>query len=359
MKHRRAGDLAQMRNLAAMLRSAPGDGGASNWVVEEKQLVFRHPKLVRLACAARWLLDREKSDSLDQPWPDAIVVAEAVATWIASALKARTGDRTKVIVLGRPAGQIAPFDLILTTAQYDLPAAPNVVKLALPLATSPSASAEERQELLQRMAGRPRPWIVVLIGGSVPPDRLDKRAVTQIAQAALSEARASGGSLIVLTSPRTGRSCEEDLRRLLHAADLLQLWTTMTGPNLYGAVLAEGDRFAVTSDSVSMTVEAINTGKPVAVFILPQRTPVAMRISSALNRSAGLAVSRPAQIWQLVSVLFKSGILEAPANRLDFYRELVNRGVLAIYPDYPARSDARLFDEAGTAALSAVKELLA
>ncbi|MBI2717634.1 MAG: mitochondrial fission ELM1 family protein [Rhizobiales bacterium] len=346
LKHRRAGDLAQMRYLADLLRGVPGGDGAADWIVEEKQLVFRHPKLVRIPSLARWLLDRQRSDRLDPPWPDAIVVAEGIAAWVARDLKARSNDRTRIIVLGRPSGQIAPFDLILTTAQYNLPVARNVVRLPLPLATSPPASAEERQALQRRMAGRPRPWIVVLIGGSVPPDSLDKGSIAQIADAAGSEARQSGGSLIVLTSPRTGRRCEEDVGKLLHA-DLLQLWTSTTEPNCYRAALAEGDRFVVTSDSVSMTVEAINTGKPVSVFILPQQTPIAMRFSSALNRAGGLAV------------LFASGLLQAPADRQHLYRELVNRGVLAIYPEYPAPHDAKLLDEAGAAALSAVKALLA
>ena len=358
LKHRRAGDLAQMRNLAAMLLDGPADDGFSTWAVEEKQLVFHYPKLVRFPSAAHWLLDRERSDSLDPPWPDAIVVAEGIAAWVARALKARTGDQTKIIVLGRPAGQVAPFDLILTTAQYDLPAAQNVVTLPLPLAASLCAPAEERQILLQRMAGKPRPWIAVLIGGSVPPDGLDERAIAQIAEAAHLKVRESGGSLMVLTSPRTGRRCEEDIRRLLHAADFLQPWSSLTKPNLYGAVLAEADSFLVTSDSVSMTVEALNTGKPVSVFMLPQRFPVGLRIASALNRSAGIAVSSPAQIWKLAALLFRNGILEAPADRPQFYRDLVARGVLAIYPDFPARSGAKLAEEAGAAALAAVKKLL-
>ena len=267
LKHRRAGDLAQMRNLAAMLRDGQGDGGASTWTVEEKQLAFRGPNIVHLAPTASWLLDPKGSDSLAPPWPDAIVAAEASAASVAKSLKAQAGDRTKVIVVGRPAGEIATFDLILTTAQYRLPAAPNVVTLPLPLATSPLASAEERRLLLERMAGKPRPWIAVLIGGSVPPDGLDRKAITQIGEAARSKAQESRGSYIVLTSPRTGKACDDVIRESLSDADLLQLWTDATTPNLYRAVVAEADFFIVTSDSVSMTVEALNSGKPVSVFM--------------------------------------------------------------------------------------------
>jgi hypothetical protein len=37
----------------------------------------------------------------------------------------------------------------------------------------------------------------------------------------------------------------------------------------------------------------------------------------------------------------------------------VAQGVLAIYPDFPAQSGAKLADEASAAALAAVKKLLA
>jgi uncharacterized protein len=359
LKHRRAGDLAQMRNLAAMFCDGRGDDGAATWTVEEKQLVFRWPKLADFAPAARWLLDRKASDSLAPPWPDAIVVAEASAASVAKALKARAGDRTKVIVLGRPAGEITTFDLILTTAQYGLPAAPNVVTLPLPLATSSMASVEERNALLERMAGKPRPWIAVLIGGSVPPDGLNKKAITQIAEAARREAQERGGACLVLTSPRTGKTCDDFIKGLMSDADLLQLWTEATTPNLYRALMAEADLFLVTSDSVSMTVEALNTGRPVSVFMLPQEAPIGRSIVSALNRSAGIAVRSPNPMWRLVSLMFASGVLEEPADRQVFYRGLIARDVLAVYPRFPARPAAEVAEEANARAVSAIKRLLA
>ena len=359
LKHRREGDLAQMRHLAGMLLEEKGDDGSSQWAVEEKQLVFRAPEMVRLTSAAYRLLERKKSDVLEPPWPDAIMVAERTAAWVAKSLKARIGDKTKIIVLGRPAGRIVGCDLILTTAQYGLPAAQNVVALPVPLANSPFASAEEREALLQRMAGKPRPWIGVLIGGSVPPDKLDERTVEQITKAAHGKGLESGGSLMVLTSPRTGRRNEEHIRRYLHAADLFEPWGAVTKLNLYRAALAQADCFLVTSDSISMTAEALSTGKPVSVFMLAQTFPLGLRIAAALNRSAGIAVANPAQIWKPVSLLFGNGILEAPADRRQFFRELVAQGVLAIYPDFPARAGAKLADEAGAVALAAIKKLLA
>jgi hypothetical protein len=142
-------------------------------------------------------------------------------------------------------------------------------------------------------------------------------------------------------------------------ADLLQLWTGAPTPNLYRAVIAEADFFIVTSDSVSMTVEALSSGKPVSVFMLPQELPIGRRIVSNLNRSAGIAVTSPRHIWRMVSPLFASGILEAPADRQEFYRGLIARDVLAVYPHFPARSAATVAEEANAAAVSAIRRLLA
>jgi hypothetical protein len=108
-----------------------------------------------------------------------------------------------------------------------------------------------------------------------------------------------------------------------------------------------------------MTVEALNTGKPVSVFMLPQESPLGRRIVSALNRSAGIAVKSPRHFWGLVAPLFASGILEEPANRLEFYRGLITRDVLAAYPRFPARSAAKVAEEANAAAVSAIRRLLA
>lgn len=355
LKHRRAGDLAQMRHLAFLLRGTD----AASWTVEEKQLVFRQPGIAAFPPAAHFLLDGARSDRLAPPWPDAILVAEASAARIARSLKAEAGAGTKIIVLGRPAGATTPFDLVLTTAQYGLPAAPNVIHLPLPLAALPSASPESRQAVLQCMAGKPRPWLAVLIGGSVAPDHLSEDAVAQIAEAARGRARDSGGSLIVVTSPRTGEAREAVIRKLLSEADLLHLWAEASAANLYGAVLAEADSFLVTSDSISMTAEALSTGKPVSVFTLPQRAPMTQKLVLALSRSAGIAVGSPRQAWRWATPLFTKGILEAPADRPQFYRELIRRGVLAVHPGWPTRPVAEVTEEANMTALQAVRKLLA
>jgi hypothetical protein len=107
-----------------------------------------------------------------------------------------------------------------------------------------------------------------------------------------------------------------------------------------------------------MTVEALGSGKPVSIFMLPQQSSVGLSLVSALNRAAGLAVS-PHPAWRLAALLFETGILEAPADRLRFYRELIARDVLAIYPDSPARPGTAMIEEAHVTALRAIRTSLA
>ena len=359
LKHRRAGDLAQMRHLAGLLQASSGSGSGPGWEVVEKQLAFRLPQLVRFSMAAGILLDRENSDPLTPPWPDAIIAVEAPASWVATSLKARSGNRIKLIALGRPAGATEPFDLVLTTAQYALPTDPNIVRLPVPLAAPAPPAEGECQDLLRQMAGKARPWTAILIGGSVPPDRLDRAAIAGLAQAARDIVASGGGSLIVLTSPRTGKDREADAGELLQGAALLQSWGNMTPPNLYGATLAEADRFLVTSDSVSMVVEAVNTGKPVSLFMLPQIVPPGMRLISALDRRAGLRIETPRHVWKALAPLFASGLVKSPARRQLLFQELIGRGVLAVYPEFSRTSGATLIREAESLALSAIGALLA
>jgi mitochondrial fission protein ELM1 len=334
-------------------------GNSNGCIVHEKQLSFRLAELAKLPSPARLLLDSSKSDSLLPPWPDAILVAEALASWIACDLKRKAGGTTELIALGRPAGNISDYDLILTTKQYGLPPSQKQVQLDLPLATSPVPAQAEKELLLRLMKGRPRPWLAVLVGGSVAPDCMDEASLTQLAGAIHDNKKAHPGSLLVLTSPRTAKRHEQLLASLFPDADLMQIWSTAREPNLYAASLSEADRFVVTSDSVSMVVEAMNTGKPTAVFLLPQSVPGAMRLAQALDRRAGFAAPRLGMTANILARLFDSGVIEAPANRVSFYNDLVEKNVLAFFPGFPTSSAKALFDASAEKARQALELVLA
>ena len=72
-------------------------------------------------------VDLKQSDALTGPWPDLVLLAhqsnENVARWI----RRQSGGRTRLVLLGRPWAPAEAFDLVVTTPQYDLPEAANVL----------------------------------------------------------------------------------------------------------------------------------------------------------------------------------------------------------------------------------------
>lgn len=197
------------------------------------------------------------------PWPDLVLTAgrrnEAVARWIQHA----SGHRSKVVHIGRPWHHARHFDLVITTPQYQVDAAPNVVMMNLPLHQPPQPSlAQEKFDHL------PRPRIVLLIGGN--SGALTLR--TQLAKKLISQTNALahrlGGSVLASTSARTPAF----LRPLLGELSVPHhVWCWGEPDNPYQDYLSVADAFVVTSDSVSMLAEAISTSRPVLIFDLAER----------------------------------------------------------------------------------------
>ncbi len=211
----RKGDLDQMLALAQAL----------GWPFETKLLSFRAPEIPPLAP----LLLRDGT-ALEPPWPDLVLCAEAMSSVIALKLKQRSGGRIKAVCLGRPAGSTRGFDLVITTAQYRLPAAPNVLELSLPI-----SSTERREDEAYAHEG-PRPLTAVIIGGPAFPDRLDAQAAKAMIARLKADAAAKGGSLVVHTSPRTPPDVSSAIARDIAPPHRAHLYAQ--GSNRYHALLA-------------------------------------------------------------------------------------------------------------------------
>ena len=80
--------------------------------------------------------------------------------------------------------------------------------------------------------------------------------------------------------------------------------------HLYQAALLLADRIVVTSDSMSMVSDAINSGKPVSVFRLP-----AWRFFPSWSAARGLAA------W-----LSRQGLLQVPRNMQTVIDGLIAQG---------------------------------
>ena len=311
----RKGDLDQMLALAR----------ATGWQYEVKTLRFAGPEIPVLS---RLLL----KDRISPPWPDLVLVAEASPSVIAREIR-RLSPRTRIVCLGRPAGEPGRFDLVLTTAQYRIPAAANVVELSMPLA--------ETNTIPAAAAGGP---LALVVGGPAFPDLLDAPAAERLADEALADAARTGRTLDVVTSPRTPPEAIAVLERRIVAPHRLSVFGR--GQNRYREALAQASEIIVTSDSVSMVADALAAAKPVAIYRLPQALNAKWKLGGWLYRNS---VEAPQPLMRPVRWLFDSGIAEVAPDRRKLFARLVAEGRIgwfgeAVPPPQPgaARRDLEI-----------------
>ncbi|MGQ0486448.1 MAG: ELM1/GtrOC1 family putative glycosyltransferase [Hyphomicrobiales bacterium] len=284
----RAGDNAQARELARRI-----DG-----IVQFKDLRFN-----RLHNVPNWALGAslasltaEASAILVPPWPDLVVATGKRTAPVARWIKKQSGGKAKIVHIGRPRARLSAFDLVITTPQYGLPAAENLVENLLPFATPRQPDWRAIDRWSSGWSHLPRPWIALAVGAPKYPLRLQDADIGRLAKAANDLVMALNGSLIVLGSPRTAAGVVDKIGGQLRAPASLHPWNMADNP--YQSALALADRFIVTSDSASMISEAVRTGRPVDIFILPSS-----KLKLSWRAAAGLGA------W-----LSRQGILQPPRD---------------------------------------------
>jgi len=255
---KKAGDNTQVLALAREL----GFGYV------EKTIVARHWELLTHLGLGVTLAGIEQAGSspLDAPWPDLVISAgrrnEPVARWI----KRQSGDRARLVHIGRPWAPLSTWDLVVTTPQYFLPQQDNILHNTLPLHRMPEvelAAAGER--LRPQLVDLPRPWIAVLMGGDSGRFVMTAEKGERLGAMANELAAAAGGALLVTDSPRTPGPAGDALQEQLSAAHFCYRWGD-DGDNPYRGLLALADAFVVTGESMSMLGEAAAMGKPLLIF---------------------------------------------------------------------------------------------
>ncbi|MBK8769422.1 MAG: mitochondrial fission ELM1 family protein [Rhizobiales bacterium] len=255
----RAGDNAQAMELGRRL------GGP----VVTRQLAFNTRSNL-----PNWMtgpgffgLTSSSAEALVPPWPDIAIGAGRRSAPVNLAIRQRSQGKTLAIHIGRPRMDAARFDMVLTTPQYGLPGGSNVVMLDFPFAVARDVPPQTLAAFDAMWSHFPRPWIVGVIGAAKFPIRFGVRDIEAFAQGLNDLARRMKGSVILMDSPRS----------LPGAIDLVAagitvpnwVWTRGHGDNPYQSALRLGDAFAVTSDSVSMVAEMVQTGRPTYVHRLP------------------------------------------------------------------------------------------
>ena len=293
---------------------------ALGWPFETRRMAYRPTELItnRLLRVTLLGIDRGRSDKLVPPWPELVITAgrrnEPVARWI----QREAGGRgaCKLVHVGRPWAPIEAFDLIVTTPQYALPRHPRILHTEAPMhRVSPAALGAAAARWRPRLADLPGPRIAVMLGGHVGPWTFDAGKAHELGRQVNAMACELGGSLLISTSARTPPAVVDAVSAELTAPYRLYRWSRDDPDNPYLGFLALADRIVVTSDSMSMLVEATATAKPVFVFDLadpPGRAPLTLRrLTFQLGRLLG-----PRQLARDVTAIHQGQLEAGRAVRL-------------------------------------------
>jgi len=257
------GDNAQVRNLA----TAVGLPFTEKNMVMKPEWVDGKPPVA----ASIDHLDLDRSDSLDEPWPDLVMTAGRRLASVALHLKQISGGRTRLVVVGKPRGRMQDFDLIVVARHYVLPDAPNVARHDLPLMNvDKDALAETKKAWVGRLTLLPRPLSALFVGGPTGGLRLDVETTRRLLDETRKTVDQRRGSLYIVTSRRTPPAVNDFLGNEKSPNEQLYLYDAATpaNENPYQGLLALADHFVVTTDSLSMMVEVARLGRPLSLFPL-------------------------------------------------------------------------------------------
>ncbi len=319
---------------------------------EEKKIVFNER-------AATWRLmlgagldtvDLASSSRLEAPWPDMVISTGWRQVPVVRWVRWKSGERTRLVQMNRPPGP-RHFDLVLSPPQYEVPARPNIVRLDWPLQPPPEADVLERAARAWegRLASLPRPWTVLLLGGSSHPFKLGPDDARTLFDGAHERATNAGGSLLISTSRRTPAAALDVFERASDEAGervLLYTWSADATDNPYHAFLAGGDEFVVTPDSISMLVEVARLGRPLAIAPHTRVRSFAKDVRAAAKRLFHGAPESPRTgIGESISDLASSLGLKFGRDLASVSRKMIERGWAADFPAFGGREGEVLPDD--------------
>jgi hypothetical protein len=316
---KKLGDNAQVLALATAL----------GWPYETKRLSFSgldHFHF-RLCGPSLRKVDIGGSSPLAPPWPDLVVTIGRRSTPVALWIRHQSQGKARIVQVGQTRVGFEPFDLVVANPQYHLPAHPRLVRLTLPLLyPKADAIAAAADQWRSRFAHIPRPWTALLVGGSTAPFRFDVAAAHELMTTLKAVLERDGGSVLATTSRRTSSSATAAIQDAMPKQGFFHRWAPHGQENPYLGLLGLADRFVVTGESISMLVEVVRQGKPLAIYPLPMRLRSwRLRIRYLLQ---DLFLPTPAMEdrQRLGDLLVRWGLLEYRRDFSLFHRQLIEHG---------------------------------
>ena len=262
-------------------------------------------------------VDRAASDPLEGPWPEVVLAIGRQLSCVALWIKQQSGGKTRIALLNAPKGRWNDFDLVVLPPYYRNPGRPNVLPIAMPLiGLDPARLAAARQHFGPELGALPRPLNVLLVGGDMGQRKLDPGFVHHVLDE-MATGYAADGMIYAATSRRTPASVVAALQAKLRPQDRLYTWGAAGAENPYPGLLALGDSFTVTADSLSMLIEVARCGKPLTIA----EPPPPGGIGGLVQRASDLL--RPRDLSAAIAQLYRGGhavplgtALRAPATPL-------------------------------------------
>jgi len=273
-----AGDNRQLETLAGLA------GVRARWVGRPDPVA--RVLFARLTGWRAGGIAASKRETFAPPWPDLVLVAGGRSVIDALRIRRASGGRSRIVCVGRPWAPLHWFDLVITTPQYRLPGAANVLELELPLNFAEPPSRAELAHWKSEFERLPRPLLGVLLGGNSGSYRFTGACADRLVHRIERVTEPVGAGAVVVASPRTPVAAIERIGSALNVPGRVCRWSHQ-GPNPYRALLELADALLVTGDSASMIAEAVHTGKPVALFDLHER--LRARVNRWLRRATPFA----------------------------------------------------------------------
>jgi len=267
---------------------------------ERKQLTYnrwRHlgPNLLRASFRS---LKRSSRASLSGDLPDLTISTGHRSVAPVQLLRERSGGAVRSIHVGYPRISPDKFDLVIATPEYPIHEHPNLLRIPFAL------TRETHREGLDAnfWHRHPAPRRLLILGGRTLYWELDQEALWEAVTHILADASASGGSVIVVGSPRTPRHLLAEAERRVRDAGPVAAFVALGGRPSYAELLDQADAIMVTADSVAMVSDAIATGKPIGLIPLrPSRFgKIVMTVMDRLRAAEPLRPRDLRSFWRMV-----------------------------------------------------------
>ena len=177
-----------------ILSDKRGDNGqvetivdALGWPVEHKY-VHMKPEFVLGKPRYRPSLDHidlSQSDPIEGPWPELILTVGRRPSMVALWIRQQSGNRTKIVLVGKPSGYMLDFSLVVASAENQMPPMHNFLPTTLPLMrVDPTEVAAEAGVWRDRLDGLRKPLVAMLIGGETNPFIMNRKVAEDLVSTA-------------------------------------------------------------------------------------------------------------------------------------------------------------------------------